>query len=151
MSASELSRYIAHNGFQAVEHLRGSFVVIAIASHANLPDDFRNHRIDCYRSRTGGRTAYYSCGSDGFSLSDSAFRVAHSRPGPARENPAWLAEFFALSNRFMAGLSPFEDVLELLPGEHLTITGGNARSRKEAEQQEFEYLDIPAFLRNQAD
>ena len=130
ISASELVHHIAENGFQAVKRFRGSFVVIAIASHSSHAEDSSNHRIDCYRSRTGGRTVFWTCGSEGFSLADSAYQVASTQPGTLREDSAWLAEFFALSSRWTAGLSPFEGIRELLPGEHLTISDGNASTSR---------------------
>lgn len=146
MSASELSRYIARNGFQAVEHLRGSFVVIAIASRANPPGDFRNQRIDCYRSLTGGRTAYWICGAEGFAVSSSAFRVAQSQSEPTLEDPAWLAEYFALSSRWTAGLSPFEGVREVLPGERLTIANGKASTRRNPLALESRPRNLPEWI-----
>ncbi|HKK29809.1 MAG TPA: asparagine synthase C-terminal domain-containing protein [Alphaproteobacteria bacterium] len=121
LSAQQVAGFVATNGFESIENLRGSFVVVA----AYGPDS-----VDCYRSRAGGRTCYWGGGPGKWAISDSAADVAQTRDSLLRENPRWLARFFTLSTRFSAGLTPFEGVRELMPGEHLAISADRISTRR---------------------
>lgn len=119
--ADRIACLIREQGLKGLDSVSGCFVIAVIESGSG--------RVFLRRDRLGGRTAYWHKGVDRFIVGSSSSEVAKSLPR-ATADEQWLSHWFGLRWPGRPGLSAFEGVVELLPGEEVIFADQSVERRR---------------------